>query len=31
MIGLNAVWFIREDSSPFVVEDEEFEDYEDDE
>lgn len=29
MIGLNAVRFIQEDSSPYVVDDEEFEDFED--
>ena len=28
MIGLNAVRFIREDSDPYVVDDEEFEDNE---
>lgn len=29
IIGLNAVRFIREDTSPYVVDDEEFEDFED--
>ncbi|WP_243763929.1 GMC family oxidoreductase [Bacillus sp. XF8] len=29
MIGLNAVRFIREDTSPYVVDDEELEDFED--
>lgn len=29
MIGLNAVRFIQEDPSPYVVDDEEFEDFED--
>ncbi|WP_410985659.1 GMC family oxidoreductase [Bacillus cereus] len=29
MIGLNAVRFIREDPSPYVLDDEEFEDFED--
>lgn len=29
MIGLNTVRFIREDSSPYVMDDEEFEDFED--